>query len=403
MLRVSLWIYLAGVAIVSLGLLGCTGQEASSPLQLEVETPPRVGEPFWVRVNLHDPATDDFNPVGVRFTLHYNNAFVTLAGHEAGPIVQSDGDGYRVGHYPANAEVAVSLSLDSSRSEGASAGYLARLQFRATAASSEEAPPYIALTDVEVLDATGTARRLEQGPSARLAIASSPGQETAPTLQVGHQHAVQNVVTVRHVSTPESGWVVIRGEEADGTRPVIGQARIEPGSHRNLQIPIDENFGLKEKQFAILEATLHRDTEASNTLDVSTARATDPPMQQGDEAVTTTFFASYTEAPPESRIIVHNQRMKDRTLVIDSIVASEPADVVIHRNNGNRPFVPNIIGKAEVGKGVNTNVSVALFDGETVICGETLWPMLHVRNESEDQPYTIDHPIVTKPVTILCE
>lgn len=402
MLRTTLWVCLAIAVSTSVGLLGCTGGEAPSPIDLEVQSAPQAGETFWVHVNLQDPMPEGADPVGARFTLRYNNAFVALAGHEPGPLVQS-GDGMRVGHYPANGEADVSLSLDRSQAAASAAGYLARLQFRAKQASSDAAPPYLALTDVEVTDAAGTMQRLDQGPSVRLAIASSSGGRTDPVLQIGHQHAVQNRVTVRRVATPEAGWVVIRGEEADGALEVIGHARVEPGSHRNVPITLDEEFGLDEKQFAMLEATLYRDTGTANTLEVSNASTADPPMTQGDAVVQKTFFASYVESVPTSSIVVRNQQMNDRALVLDSVVASEPADVVIHRNNGNRPFVPGIIGKAEVEEGVNTNVSVALFEGETVICGETLWPMLHVRSEMKGQPYTIDHPIITKPVTVLCE
>jgi len=402
MLRITRWVYFAVAATVSIGLLGCTGGEASSPLRLEVKNAPRVGETFWVHVALQDPMPEGADPVGARFTLRYNNAFVALTGHEPGSRIQA-GDGYQVGHYPANAEVDVGLSLDR-RSSGESAdGYLARLQFRAKAPSSEAAPPYLALSDVEVIDAAGTMQRLKQGPSVRLAIAPSLESDTNPVLQIGHQHAVQNRITVRRVTTPAPSWIVIRGEDEDGALRVVGRARIEPGSHRNVQITLDEEFGLDDKQFAMLEAALYRDTGTANTLEVSNASTADPPMRQGDDVVQKTFFASYVESRPTSSIVVHNQHMRDRVVVLDSVVASEPADVVIHRSNGNRPFVPGIIGKAELDEGVNTNVSVELFDGETVICGETLWPMLHVRNESGDQPYSIDHPIVTKPVTKLCE
>ena len=402
MLRTTLWVCLAVAVSVSMGLLGCTGGEASSPLRLEVQEAPRAGEMFWVHVTLQEPMPEGADPVGARFTLRYNNAFVALTGHEAGSRIQP-GDGYRVGHYPANAEVDVSLSLDRRPSGEPADEYLARLQFQAKAPSSEAAPPYLVLSDVEVIDAAGTMQRSEQGPSVRLAIAPSIARDTNPVLQIGHQHAVQNRVTVRRVTTPVPSWVVIRGEDEDGALGIIGRARIASGSHRNVQIALDEEFGLDKKQFAMLEAALYRDTGTAKALEVSNASTANPPVRQGDEVVQKTFFASYTESLPTSSIVVHNQHMEDRVLVLDSVVASEPADVVIHRNNGNRPFVPGIIGKAEVEEGVNTNVRVDLFDGETVICGETLWPMLHVRNESGDQPYLIDHPIVTKPVTKLCE
>ena len=115
-----------------------------------------------------------------------------------------------------------------------------------------------------------------------------------------------------------------------------------------------------------------------------------------------TFTAHYRTSRPESKIIVEDKSLRNHTLVVDSVIATEPADLVVHRNEEGSPLIPGVIGKARVGKGVNTNVAIDLYEDETVVCGETLWPMLHVRSESEDQPYEIDYPIITEPVTIRC-
>jgi len=100
---------------------------------------------------------------------------------------------------------------------------------------------------------------------------------------------------------------------------------------------------------------------------------------------------------------VQNQQLTRRTLLVEEVVVSEPADLVIHRGRRDRPFIPGIIGKTRVEPGTNRNVEVPIYEEATIACGETLWPMLHVRSESSDQPYEIDHPLITRPATILCE
>ena len=83
--------------------------------------------------------------------------------------------------------------------------------------------------------------------------------------------------------------------------------------------------------------------------------------------------------PPTGSIVVDDEVMLENgTLTISAVNMSDPGWVVIHRDNGGSPMVPDIISVPEpVGVNTTTNVTVELADGEEVTDGETLWVMLH--------------------------
>ena len=55
-----------------------------------------------------------------------------------------------------------------------------------------------------------------------------------------------------------------------------------------------------------------------------------------------------------------------------------------------------------MGAGLHHNVEVRIDADEPVDCGEQLWPMLHVRSTSDEQPYDLDRPVITAPVIKTC-
>ncbi|MDR9417300.1 MAG: hypothetical protein RI564_13525, partial [Gracilimonas sp.] len=96
---------------------------------------------------------------------------------------------------------------------------------------------------------------------------------------------------------------------------------------------------------------------------------------------------------------------------ISTVVSPDDGWIVIHRSNeaGDGPQVPEIIGKAMVDAGTNTDVTLQLEEG--VANDETLWAMLHedtgTVGEYEfdgenglDLPVTFDEEIVMSSFTI---
>jgi hypothetical protein len=359
----------------------------------------QVGEAFWVDIRLDGMEETTAPLTSINFTLHYTNSHVRLLEHEAGALAAAGG--FQAMNYPSNAEVDVGVTVDSAQ-YAASASTLARFRFQADDVTTDEAPAYLSFSDITAYDTAGNAFAFAGAPT-RVAIQSAPGEQATPELRLFTQYAIENQLTAKRVTLDQPGWIVVRTTDSDGAgSPVVGRTWVDAGTHQDVIIELDEALGLAEKEITRLEATLHHDTGTLKQFEYSGSDTLDPPVQRGNTTVTSSFFAQHTDSEPESSITVRNQQLTNRTFVVDEVVASEPADMVIHRGRRDRPFIPGIIGKVRVAPGTSRNVEVPLFDEATVVCGETLWPMLHVRSESSDQPYEIDHPLITRPATVLC-
>ena len=402
----QLVVAVAAFVLSTLLWVGCyDSRGGGETLQLSVANAdrPHVGDTFWVDVQLDRPSSDMTRLASVNFTLHYTNNHMRVVQHERGALAAKESGSYQAMNYPSNAEIEFGITIDSTQ-HAAAAKTLARVKLRADDVSTDEMPAYLSFSNITAYDTEGRRLALE-GTPARMEIRSAAGGEgPAPELRLFTQHAVKNRLTAKRVMLDTPGWIVVRTAAEDASASsVVGTAWVEAGASENVPIELDEALGLADQRIARLEAVLHRDTGTPKQFEYGGEGTPDQPVMRGGRAVTTSFFAQYTDSEPESSITVQNQTLEARTLVVEEVVASEPANLVIHRGRKDRPFIPGIIGKTRVGRGVNRNVQVALFDGATVTCGEVLWPMLHVRTESDDQPYEIDHPIVTKPMTILCE
>lgn len=382
-----------GVAVffvLGLGLFGCSSEDGTDPFRLTGPSDVQEGDTVWVAVTMEEDLRQEVS--NAQFQLHYTTAHLKGLRYELGPDVQREGA--NVEHYPSKASYDFGLYLPDG-AEAAEAAPIVRVQFRVQETAPRGVPSHLRLADVELLRKDGSMRRLASSGSMRIGIRSTgeEDQTQEATLDIGDQYTLKDTITVGDVAAPTSGRIVVRGTESDGTERIVAQKDVSPGRHENVKIGLDPEFGLSEKQFAFLEAGLYR---------VDTANGLGRRFQSGGTPVQSTFTAHYRTSTPESEIIVHNKPLTDHTLVVDSVIATEPADLVIHRNRHGGPLIPGIIGKARVGTGVNRDVEVEIYEDETVVCGETLWPMLHVRSESEDQPYEIDYPIITEPVIIEC-
>lgn len=381
---------LAAIALLAVGAAGCGGDQEGMPLRLSGPSTAAEGDTVWVDVSVDETMPRDVSDV--QFQLHYTTAHLKGLRYELGEGVQRTGANAE--HYPGKASFDFGLSLADAE-EAANGPPLLRVQFRVKETAPRGVPSHLRLADLQLLRDDGSMRRLATGDSLRMAIRSVGGErETEATLAVGDQYTIKDTITVGEVVAPDPARIIVRGTTPEGSETVVAQRDVPPGRHQNLRIGIDPAFNLDEKKFAFLEAGLYR---ASSDEATSSRR-----FQNNGTPVQATFTAHYRTSTPESKIIVRNKPLSNHTLVVDSVIATEPADLVIHRNRHGGPLIPGIIGKARVGTGINENVEVKIHQDETVVCGETLWPMLHVRSESADQPYEIDYPIITEPVIVEC-
>ncbi len=240
-----------------------------------------------------------------------------------------------------------------------------------------------------------------------LALAAcDAGQVAAPTspdVKAAEQYLIDGTVTVKEVVAPEPGWLVLRlddGHHAPRLDGVLGTALLRQGVNKNVRIEVHWVV----EGVVRLWAVLHRDTGTPGRFEYEGAGTPDGPVEVEGRTVMTAFSAFEGGAVRESRILVEDQFIADHTVYVDEVYASEPGWLVIHRDNGdNRPRVPGIIAIVPVEEGLNLDVAMPLYAEEVVACGEQIWPMLHVRNVSDDQPYKLDRPIITVPVVNTCQ
>lgn len=90
-----------------------------------------------------------------------------------------------------------------------------------------------------------------------------------------------------------------------------------------------------------------------------------------------------TAMMPTGTVSVEDQDFTGEMLTIADVTMSDDGWVVIHRDNGGSPMVPEIISvPTMVSAGNTSDVMVELKDGVELQDGETLWVMLH--NDSGD-------------------
>lgn len=90
-----------------------------------------------------------------------------------------------------------------------------------------------------------------------------------------------------------------------------------------------------------------------------------------------------TAMMPTGTVSVEDQDFTGEMLTIADVTMSDDGWVVIHRDNGGSPMVPEIISVPKmVSAGNTSDVMVELKDGVELQDGETLWVMLH--NDSGD-------------------
>ena len=215
-----------------------------------------------------------------------------------------------------------------------------------------------------------------------------------PALVATNQMLVEGHITIKKVVAPEDGWVVVYRLGEQRTR--MGVAPVHQGINQKVAVPYPEELGAYDA--VLCEVMLFLDRGKRGVFE----EEVDPPVQVKGSPLLARFFIFQGGKKGDAWIIVEDQEVQNHTVIIDEIGVKEPSDVVIHRDAGNKPKVPGIIGKTPLEPGVHTNVAVSIYPEEPLSCGERLWPMLHVRTVSDDQPFDTDKPIITRSFVVLC-
>lgn len=211
-----------------------------------------------------------------------------------------------------------------------------------------------------------------------------------------------NQVVIPSAMINESGWVVIHRSNSNGDGPmvpdIIGKAMLDAGSNSDVTIQLEESVSDGE----MLWAMLHQDTGTDGEYEFTGADSPDQPVTVDGNILTKSFMINQTNPA-----VMSEDQLNKGGVFTASVDAAEDGWIVIHRSNanGDGPQVPEIIAKAQVSAGSNSNVEIPLSDGESVEAGETLYPMLHydtgadgeyefTGSESPDQPVIFDGNIV---------
>lgn len=231
---------------------------------------------------------------------------------------------------------------------------------------------------------------------AGLLLGCDTAQEPVLTPQIVavNQMLVNQQVKIKKVVTPENGWVVV--QRIDQTPQLAGVAAVAQGTRTNLPVPY--TLPMADYEVAWCAATLYRDLGRVGQFEPDADR----PFLVNEQPVEARFFLFMGGEVTDGWIIVEDQEVVNNTVIIEEVGVAEPADLVIHRDAGNRPKVPGIIARHPLDPGIHRHVEVKIFPEERVSCGEQLWPMLHVRSVSDNQPYDIDKPIITTSFVVLC-
>ncbi|MFC7044240.1 hypothetical protein ACFQH6_01425 [Halobacteriaceae archaeon GCM10025711] len=214
-------------------------------------------------------------------------------------------------------------------------------------------------------------------------------------------------VTVTEVNLSEGGFVVIHDsslQEGDAVGSVIGASDyLEPGSHENVNVTLDEPLNESET----LVAMAHRDTNDNQTYDFSATNGTeDVPYTENGTAITSEAFVVVTQIEPtppteQNATVTFDDQTSDGTNVtVSSVNLSEPGFVVMHDSTlYEGDAVGSVVGHSEyLEAGSHENVTVPL--DEPLAVSQLLVAMPHLdTNDNQTYDFSATNGTEDVPVT----
>jgi hypothetical protein len=199
--------------------------------------------------------------------------------------------------------------------------------------------------------------------------------QTDPAIRVEDQVNKGNIFTVS-VDAAEDGWIVIHGPNANNDGPqipeIIGKAPVTSGSNEMVEIVLNE--GAEVATGDNLYPMLHFDTGEIGVYEFDGDSGLDLPVTFKGDIV----LSSFEVLENTSTLTAEDQMVNNNSISVD-VNSNTAGWVVVHRSNqaNDGPQIPEIIGKAPIEAGMNTDVQITFNDGEVVEDGEQLWPMVH--------------------------
>ncbi|MEX2478943.1 MAG: hypothetical protein WD357_10930 [Gracilimonas sp.] len=222
--------------------------------------------------------------------------------------------------------------------------------------------------------------------------------QTDPAITVADQVNQGNIFTLS-VDAAEDGWIVIHGpnETNDGPQipEIIGKAPVNSGMNGDVEIILNEGETVEVGDN--LFPMLHYDTGEIGAYEFDGGNGLDLPVFFEGGIV----LESFTVLENTSSLTANDQTVMNNSITVD-VESDTDSWVVVHRSNetNDGPQIPEIIGKAPIEAGMNTDVEITFNDGEVVEDSEQLWPMVHF-DTGEKGTYEFDgvgphdQPVVT--------
>ena len=199
--------------------------------------------------------------------------------------------------------------------------------------------------------------------------------QTDPAIMASDQVNQGNIFTVS-VDAAEDGWIVIHGPNASNDGPripeIIGKSPVSAGMNQDVEIILNEGESVSAGDN--LFPMLHYDTGETGAYEFDGENGLDLPVIFNGNIV----LESFTVLENSLSLMAEDQMITDNSITVD-VESNTAGWVVVHRSNESNdgPQIPEIIDKAPIKEGMNTDVQITFAEGEVVEDGEQLWPMVH--------------------------
>ncbi|MGN8225661.1 DUF7282 domain-containing protein [Gracilimonas sp. BCB1] len=201
--------------------------------------------------------------------------------------------------------------------------------------------------------------------------------QTDPAISVSDQVDRGNIFVIGSVSAAEDGWIVIHGPNANNDGPqipeIIGKAPVSAGVNENVEIVL--NDGEEVSTGDNLFPMLHYDTGTDGEYEFDGQSGLDQPVITAEGDI---VLSSFEVIENMSTLMAEDQTVMNNSIMVD-VESDTDGWVVVHASNeaNDGPQIPEIIGKAPIQAGMNTDVQITFDDGVVVEDGDALYPMVH--------------------------
>jgi len=208
------------------------------------------------------------------------------------------------------------------------------------------------------------------------APAAAPAAQPSGAVDASDQPLVDGSITVASVTAGQDGWIVAHLDENGAPGKVLGHTAVKTGENKDVKIKLSEDVPAGGKLWPML----HIDAGTVGTYEFPGA---DVPVKDAagnivmKQIAVTAASAAPAPAPAaeaKDAVEVDNQPIKNNSITVEEIYASQDGWIVAHLDENGAPG--KVLGHTAVKSGESKEVKIML--SEDVPAGGKLWPMLHV-------------------------